>query len=201
MPSAALDNCDSRISSDVDQMFREFFNVAAIMLTNLTIFVVIMAITVGKSRLTQIAILALTLFTAVCLPLVNYFVAPASAAVAVLKQRDGSFNFQVSVRLRLTGSAPAAHSLHMSVAACVCCCMRILLYMSVAAHVHRRTCLLRCNATVLQHSRVKKYCESIAFYAGHQRERAAIAQTFNRLGLGFRVQSLGFKFKGLGFRV
>jgi ABC-type uncharacterized transport system fused permease/ATPase subunit len=33
--------------------------------------------------------------------------------------------------------------------------------------------------TFLQHSRVKKYCESIAFYAGHQLEQTAISKTFN----------------------
>ena len=98
LPSNTLDNADSRISRDVDQMFREFFNVAAIVLTNATIFVAIMATTVAKSRFTQIAVLAQFIFAALCLPLVNYFVGPASAAVAVLKQRDGSFNFQVHLR-------------------------------------------------------------------------------------------------------
>ena len=67
--------------------------------------------------------------------------------------------------------------------------MRLLLHMPISA-------LAYCDVTplfVLQHSRVKKYCESIAFYAGHQRERAAIAQTFNRLGLGFMVSGLWLK--------
>jgi putative ATP-binding cassette transporter len=43
------------------------------------------------------------------------------------------------------------------------------------------------SLTILQHTRVKKYCESIAFYSGHQREQALISNKFNSVLAAARV--------------
>jgi hypothetical protein len=88
MPSGFLDNTDSRISSDVDQMFREFFNVVAIFLTNTTQLLALMGSTFPK-------------FAAVCLPVAKKFAGPVAAAVAKMKKGDGDFNFLVRGLLAL----------------------------------------------------------------------------------------------------
>jgi hypothetical protein len=101
MPSGFLDNTDSRISSDVDQMFREFFNVVAIFLTNTTQLLALMGSTFPKSNLTKIAVLSQFLFAAVCLPVAKKFAGPVAAAVAKMKKGDGDFNFLVRGLLAL----------------------------------------------------------------------------------------------------
>ena len=96
LPSA-IDNADSRISSDSEQMFREFFNVVAIFLTQATLLIAVSAQIFQRSAFARIGVLAQVCFACICLPLAKRSVGPVTSAVCDLKQRDGNFNFQVGL--------------------------------------------------------------------------------------------------------
>ena len=96
LPSA-IDNADSRISSESEQMFREFFNVVAIFLTQATLLIAVSAQIFQRSAFARIGVLAQVCFACICLPLAKRSVGPVTSAVCDLKQRDGNFNFQVGL--------------------------------------------------------------------------------------------------------
>jgi hypothetical protein len=92
-----IDNADSRISSDSEQMFREFFNVVAIFLTQATLLIAVSAQVFQRSAFARVGVLAQVCFACICLPLAKRSVGPVTSAVCDLKQRDGNFNFQVGL--------------------------------------------------------------------------------------------------------
>lgn len=94
LPST-IDNTDSRITSDSEQMFREFFNVVAIFLTQATLLIAVSAQVFQRSQFVRAGVLAQVCFACICLPLAKRSVGPVTSAVYDLKQRDGNFNFQV----------------------------------------------------------------------------------------------------------
>ncbi len=77
-------------------MFREFFNVVAIFLTNVTLLVALLFIVLPRSAFVRVGLLAQVCCAIVCLPVTKHFVAPVSAAFAAVKETDGNFNFQVA---------------------------------------------------------------------------------------------------------
>jgi hypothetical protein len=94
LPSS-IDNADSRIASDPEQMFREFFNVVAVLITQVTILIAIGVQILPKSAFARIGVLAQICFAVLFLPMIKRFVGSVSATVSILKASDGSFNFQV----------------------------------------------------------------------------------------------------------
>ncbi len=108
LPSTDAHNADSIISSDLGQMFSDFYNVVAIFVTNATILIAL-SLQI-KSRFVLWGLLAQICFAIMCLPLAKRFVGPVSAAVAALKESDGGFAFQV-----LDSNSVFHHLCHFSV--------------------------------------------------------------------------------------